>query len=293
MSVKFTFKAIGTSWAIDIPGPRVKEVEIFELIKNKVDSFEGVHSRFLEDSLVLKISKKIGIYKFPENSELMFSLYRELYDITGGLMTPLIGQVLSDAGYDSEYSLLPKKEISKAKKWDDVMHYSNFVLETKDLIQLDFGALGKGCLIDIVAKTLIENGVSDYLINAGGDIAYKTTDKNKKLKVGLENPQNTSEVLGVAQIINQSICGSAGNRRAWEGYHHIINPETKESPKHILALWVVADTTILADALATALFFVEPEKLSVKYKFEYAIINKDQSLKVSENFPGNFFTQVL
>ena len=289
MSTQFTFKAIGTAWTIDIPSLLVDKDDIFEIIKKRIDSFEKVYSRFLEYSLVSEIANNAGVYNFPPDSEKMFTLYRDLYDITDGLMTPLVGQVLVDAGYDSKYSLSAKNEIQKAKKWDDVMNYSNGVLETKEPVQLDFGALGKGCLIDIVSNILVENGINSYTVNAGGDISHKTSG-DKKLRVGLENPEDSSEVLGVAEIKNKSICGSAGNRRAWGKYHHIMNPETRESPQHILALWVVAETTLLADAIATALFFVSPDKLLEKYDFEYAIINKDNSLTKSENFPGSFFT---
>jgi len=73
-------------------------------------------------------------------------------------------------------------------------------------------------------------------------------------------------------------------------YHHIINPVTAESPRHILALWTVAETTLLADALSTALFFVEPDVLH-KYSFDYAILYADKTTRVSPSFPGYFFTQ--
>ena len=289
MEIKLNFKAIGTSWSVHIPNSDISEEEISTKVKSRIEIFDKTYSRFREDSLVSEISREAGTYKFPDDADKIFSFYKDLYEVTNGLVTPLVGQILVDVGYDKEYSLKEKSEIGKIKKWEDVMEYSDGVLKTKEPIQLDFGALGKGYLVDIVSGVLNENNIFDYTINAGGDILYKTT-KDKALRVGLENPTDTKEVIGVAEIINKSICGSAGNKRAWGKHHHIINPETTESPKHISALWTVAKRTILADGLATALFFVKPEKLMKIYDFEYAILWEDNSVNVSKNFPGTFFS---
>lgn len=289
MSAKFTFKAIGTAWVIDVPADLLNEKEVLDSIQNHISVFDKAYSRFRSDSIVSKMAEKSGVYKLPQDALPMISLYKEMYDLTDGLMTPLVGSVLVDAGYDSEYSLRPKERIEKALEWSETIEYNFPEIEIKKPAVLDFGAMGKGYLIDLVGEVLESFKIFEYMINAGGDIRYRNLE-TKKLRVGLENPENENEVLGVVEISNKSICGSAGNRRAWGKYHHIINPKTTESPRHILGLWVVAESTILADALATALFFVSPEKLQEKYKFEYVIISADHSVYASENFPGSFFT---
>ena len=106
------------------------------------------------------------------------------------------------------------------------------------------------------------------MVNAGGDIRTK----GRTLRVGLENPADTTQAIGVAEISNISICGSAGNRRAWDKYTHIINPKTAKSPTETLAVWVVAESTILADGLTTALFFTEPNLLKDKFNFEFFLL---------------------
>jgi len=57
----------------------------------------------------------------------------------------------------------------------------------------------------------------DYIVDAGGDIACRNGENSKEeaIKIGLENPENFSEIIGIAELRNQSICGSSGNRRAW------------------------------------------------------------------------------
>lgn len=289
MSTIFTFEAIGTKWNINISDDiGDKKDKLFSEIKSRIGFFDKNYSRFRADSLVTKMSQKAGDYKLPEDALGMLTLYKELYSLTGGLVTPLIGQVLSDTGYDAEYSLKPKIEVKKAKSWEESIEYKHPILTIKKPSLLDFGAFGKGYLIDFVSKIIEDFGAKNYVVEAGGDMVYKN-ESGKTLRVGLENPEDFKQVVGVAEIKNQSICGSAGNRRVWGKYHHIINPKTVESPKHILGLWVVADSTLLADAMSTALFFVEPKVLQDKYKFECAIVYSDHKAFVTKGFPGQLF----
>jgi thiamine biosynthesis lipoprotein len=97
-------------------------------------------------------------------------------------------------------------------------------------------------------------------------------------------------VIGVATLkTHQSICGSAGNRRAWATFHHIINPHTLESPRNILAVWALANSTLEADALTSGLFFTTPQILATEFLYEYAIMYADHSVEYSPHFPGEFF----
>ena len=110
----------------------------------------------------------------------------------------------------------------------------------------------------------------------------------KVLRVGLEDPNDASKVVGVAHLVDQSICGSSGNRRAWADFHHIIDPFSLASPRHVLAVWTVAATTMLADAMSTCLFFVPPERLR-EFAFDYVIIHADRTVSRSPGFPGEVF----
>ncbi len=280
------FKAIGTSWQITFDGHDVLNSETtITQIKDRIELFESLYSRFRADSFVGQITKQSGIYELPPDAEKMLALYKKLYDLSSGKVTPLIGAVLVDAGYDATYSLTPKNAIQQAERWEDVMEYVPPFLSTKKPLQLDFGGLGKGYIIDIVAELFKEHGIHDFMINAGGDMAHSTT-VGKKSRIGLEDPDDTSKIIGVLELQNKSLAGSSGNRRNWAHYHHIIDPDSTESPRHIAAMWVVADTTIVADGLTTALFFMSPEQLQSHFEFEYCILYSDRSAKVSKDFPA-------
>jgi thiamine biosynthesis lipoprotein len=234
------------------------------------------------------MSKNPGVYELPADAKELFDLYYHLYKLTKGSFTPLIGQTLSQAGYDGAYSLKPGV-VNSPPAWIEALSYNFPSLEIKKPVILDFGAAGKGYLIDLVSKILSQANLLSFTVDAGGDIFYYNKS-GQELEVGLENPLNISQAIGIAKICNSSICGSAGSRRTWGEFHHIIDPLTRQSPKKILATWVVAKKTIIADALATCLFFTPAQSLIREYAFEYALMYADRSVEYSQNFPANFFS---
>jgi FAD:protein FMN transferase len=290
MSSVFTFEAIGTQWQIDVYQAlsSTEERALLEAIRKRIASFDAIYSRFRDDSLVAQIAREKGTFTFPDDAFLMLSLYRDLYERTGGLVTPLVGQMLVDAGYDATYSLVQKKPLQVAPLWEDVMTYRHPLLTTKTPVLLDFGAAGKGYLVDLIAEVIEAHGVTAYCIDAGGDMIHKNTEP---IRVGLEHPLDTTKVIGVVTLANESICGSSGNRRTWGNFNHIINPKELSSSSEILAVWVTSASALRADALATCLFFVEPQILTDHHVFEYCIVYKDLSILASPHFPAELFTQ--
>jgi thiamine biosynthesis lipoprotein len=289
-TTSFKFEAIGTHWQIDIPHniEAGKRQLVLEKIIDLIEDFDKIYSRFRSDSLVTQMAHKKGNYLLPDNAQALLSLYKELYKFTDHAFTPLIGQVLVDAGYDAIYSLKPKK-MYHPPTLEDTIDYKHPNIFIKKPALLDFGAAGKGYLIDLVSEVLTKEKLAYFCVDAGGDIFYYNK-KNEKLRVGLEHPDNPSQVIGVATIHNQSICASAGNRRRWREFHHIMDPHTLTSTHKVKATWVIAQTALLADAIATCLFFVPAKKLQ-KYHFSYALVDENNRLEISKDFPAEIFTE--
>ena len=287
---ELSFEAIGTSWEIELfePVPADQLRLLGAAINVRIDQFDHHYSRFRPDSLVTAMGMRSGTYQLPSDAQPLFDLYLDIYRATNGAVTPLVGQLLSDAGYNATYSLKPGR-LHRAPSWEEMLEYDYPLLTLKQPVLLDLGAAGKGYLVDIVADLIESRGISSYCVNAGGDLLYRHAG-HEKLEVGLEHPTKPRQVIGVAHLRNQSLCGSASNRRAWGKFHHIIDPLKLTSPRHIRAVWVTAGTTMLADALTAALFFTPAKSLALRYKFEYAIIYQDYSLEHSPGFPADFFT---
>lgn len=287
----FEFEAIGTRWRIDIADPmddREKE-DLRRRIIDRIDEFDAAYSRFRDDSLVAEMARRPGAYRLPDDATPMLALYRRMYSLTKGAMTPLVGRLLSDAGYDATYSLRPGT-LRRPPAWEDVLEHEPPMLTLERPALLDLGAIGKGYLIDIVSGLIEDAGCRSYCVDAGGDMRHRDAS-GAEMRVGLEDPEDASKVIGVAVLDDRSICGSSGNRRAWDRFHHIIDPRSLESPRHLAAVWTVADTTMLADALSTALFFAGPERLSRYHDFEYLLMMPDRGIRHSPGFPAELYVQ--
>ncbi|MDB5170225.1 MAG: FAD:protein transferase [Candidatus Saccharibacteria bacterium] len=286
---EWAFEAIGTQWWIGLyqSVSAGKLAAVRQKIANRIEQFDKTYSRFRDDSLVTRIAQQAGTYHLPAEAAPLLKMYRKLYDATDGQVTPLVGQLLAEAGYDAQYSLMPG-ELRSVPSWDEVMTFEAGVLTTTQPLLLDFGAAGKGYLVDIIAAVLQHEGITSFCVDASGDMYCHGL--SAPLKIGLENPDDPSQVIGVVNVHDQALCGSAPNRRQWSSkYHHIMNPTSLASPQHIKALWVVADTALLADGLTTALFFAEPQQLK-QFEFEHAILYADGSMQCSKDFPAELFT---
>lgn len=283
---QLSFEAIGTHWVIDCFNANKNKKEISELIKKRIEVFDKTYSRFRTDSVIWEISKKAGNYNFPEDSSKLFDNYKKFYKITNGYLTPIVGNALDEAGYDKDYSLRPGK-INKVPDLDSVYDWSYPELLVKKPCIIDFGALGKGYLIDIISDLLKENGVKSFIVDAGGDI--KCEGLSEKLRIGMENPKNFEQAIGIIEMNDVSVCASSGSRRKWGSFHHILNPKTLKPVDNVLATWVISKETIIADGVATALFFQEPKILLKYYDFEYFILYPDFKFKKSKKFPAELF----
>lgn len=272
----WNFSAIGTDWVIET------DVVVSQSLKTSIElyihEYDSVYSRFNPHSLVTTVSKKAGTYEFPDSAIEIFSLYRQFYEMTDGKMTPLVGALLDHLGYDAHYSLSRKKGVITTPKLSS-LKWEGTLLTVDSPTLIDIGAIGKGYLVDQIAA-MLSNEHASFTIDASGDIYTKGSVAER---IGLEDPQETGKIVGVVTLKNQSLCGSATNRRKWgQDLHHIVDPISGSSTKGIAATWARADTAVLADGIATALFFVDPDKLRQTFNFEYICFYDNRSMRYSE-----------
>ncbi len=284
LSSVWRFQAIGTSWSIETAN------DLSTKTKNEVgeciEAFDQTYSRFRDDSTITQLSQTDGTFHLGDDSSRIAHFYRQLYEATSGAVTPLVGGGLVAAGYDKDYSLSPTAP-SSVPDWDKVMTWVDSKIVIKEPIILDVGAAGKGYLVDKISTILEATGIVEYVIDASGDIKHKGSDTQT---IGLENPFDTKKVVGTYPLHNASLCASASNRRRWgDGWHHILDGRTGEPTSDVVATWVVAGDTMIADGLATALFFVSADKLVNMADFQFVRLFAGGKIEHSKSFVGQLY----
>lgn len=256
-------------------------------IADRIEAFDAVWSRFRADSVVSRIAHSPGTFVLPTEATELFALYGELFKATDAAVNPLIGRTLEQLGYDAAYSLRDSGFRSPIPSWTDALAFDGRALTTVAPVVLDIGAAGKGLLVDIVADMLSAAGIGDVVVDASGDIRHSGSGSTR---VGLEHPLDPSKLIGVVELSNGALCASASNRRSWgDGLHHIIDATTGVPTENVVATWVLAPTAMVADGLATALFFASANRLSEVGPFEWVRMLSTGRVEHSTNFNGELF----
>ncbi|WP_213815966.1 FAD:protein FMN transferase [Glaciihabitans sp. dw_435] len=305
-SAVYRFDAIGAPWRIDTAEPL--SANIVQAINARIDEFDRTYSRFRPDSLVTRINTTPGVWTLPADAPALLNLYRWLYERTDGAVSPLVGERMENLGYDSAYSLTPRTTSVRVPSWDDAISWDGETLTTVRPVLLDVGAAGKGYLVDIVAGILLDHGIGSFVVDASGDLLHRG---DAPLSVALEDPRDATRAIGVYELQNAALCASASNRRAWgNGLHHIIDGITGVPTASVIAAWAIAPTTLVADGLATGLFFrgaavfaadapaeavADPSTSSISTStattdFQYVRMFATGSVEYSRNLNGEMFT---
>lgn len=255
----WSFEALGTRWEITTPAPLPSAVRA--RVTAELDRIDHGWSRFRDDSIVADMARSAGDYPIDPRDQPLLAWYRRLYDLTGGALTPLVGRLLSDAGYDANYSLVPRTSLAPVPAWDDVLAGHTGSLQVRTPVLLDVGAAGKGFAVDRVAE-IVGAATDEYIVDGSGDMRVQ-----RPIRIALEHPLDPTKAIGVVELAEGAICASAANRRAWADWHHIVDARSGSPSWEVLATWVIAPDAMTADGLATALFFTPAAYLRSAFDF--------------------------
>ena len=194
--------------------------------------------------------------------------------LTKGAFDPTVGPVVDLWGFGpaSNGRQVPNPQevaaLSDSVGFDKVSLRKNppALSKSNARLGLDLSGVAKGFGVDQVAEVLEAHGVTNYLAEVGGELRSSGQGPGgRSWRVGIEKPVAASG--GVQRIVEleRAALATSGNYRLFferdgESYSHIIDPQSGRPVSHGLAsATVVADTTMEADALSTALLVLGAE----------------------------------
>lgn len=132
---------------------------------------------------------------------------------------------------------------------------------------IDLSAIAKGYAVDEIARFLQSAGVSAFLVEVGGEISVQGRKPDGDAwRLAIEEPvADQRQVNRVVAIGDRAMATSGDYRNYYESdgqrFSHTIDPEDGRPIDHSLAsVTVIAEDCMTADALATALNVMGPEK---------------------------------
>jgi len=143
---------------------------------------------------------------------------------------------------------------------------------TQNGVELDVNAIAKGYAVDQALAALRRPGVAAALVDIGGEIAcFGQDEPAKDWLIGIQDPfaDDTDDPLSkrprwFIRLTNRAVATSGNYRRYvvinGKNFSHIIDPGTGQPAMNLPSVTIVADTCEKADALATAVCVLGPQK---------------------------------
>lgn len=186
---------------------------------------------------------------------------------------------------------------------------NNKILEKDDArIQFNFSAIAKGYGCDEVGAMFRRNGVNDYMVEIGGEIALSGNGPGGgKWRISVDIPSSDNIEHNAFTVLELTDCGIAtsGNYRNFRmtngvAQGHTISPFTgRPVETNVLSATVIAPTCMEADAVATACMAMGLDKAKLmlqELNLEALLIlpdsvwttpNFDRFVSVTASAPGN------
>ncbi len=284
-------KTMGTTYSVKVVSGselRVTKEEIDERLKeiNKVFSNWDPYSE-----LSLLDSEPVNEW-VQASDELIFVLNesKKIMHKTAGAFDPGIGRVIDVWGFGPRLvdEMPDRNEIEDAVRLSSLTNLvigNTKIKKTVD-IHINLSAIAKGYAVDEIAELLKRKGITDFLVEIGGEVVALGKNIEQQWTVGIEMPNSES---AIPITLNNKAIATSGNYRnffIWEGekYNHIIEPGTGLPVRSDLtSVSVIHPQTMIADAYATAMMVMGSERSIVLAKqLDLSIIlilNGDQGYK--------------
>ncbi|HEY0632762.1 MAG TPA: FAD:protein FMN transferase [Thermoleophilaceae bacterium] len=116
---------------------------------------------------------------------------------------------------------------------------------------LDPSALVKGWAVQRSAEILSAEGLTDFSLNAGGDLVVRGGALPERVwRVGIQHPRDRSAIAAAIAVSDMAVATSG----AYERGDHVLDPRTRTPAVGVKSVTVVGPDLGTADAYSTAAF---------------------------------------
>ena len=212
---------------------------------------------------------------------------------------------------DNDGTIPGRKEVSKRLK---LVNYRDITVdEDKRTVglkragqKLTLGGIAKGYAVDAAVKAIRDAGISDFIVQAGGDLFASGQKGDRKWRVGIRDPRGPRESFIYKLEVTDGAFNTSGDYERFvmkdgKRYHHILDARTGFPTNVTRSVTVLAPTAFEADLWDTTLFVMGPQEAMAMVEktdgIEAVIIDpdnqvlissglKDQLVKVADPTPG-------
>lgn len=284
-----------TVYHITYKGPQNLQDSVLPVLNEVGQSL----SVFDKNSIVSRLNDTCSLVvdshftKVYDESKRINRLSRGQFDPTVG---PLIEAWGFGPGHTPTGDTLAIDSVRKFIGIEKTSRRGDMIIKEDWRTRFNFSAIAKGYGCDAVGEMMKKNGVSDYMVEIGGEISMSgKSPSGKYWRIAIDAPKEGSqpgeETMMVISLTDAGVAtsGNYRNYREENGVKtaHTISPATgRPLIGEILSATIIAPTCMEADAIATACMagpLKEAEELIEKAKVAGLLILSD-SIWLSPSF---------
>lgn len=236
---------------------------------NEMRRMDALMNIYKEESEVSILNREGKIRVSKETLEVIKKSI-EFSKLTGGAFDITCGPLVNLWKRANKKKKLPTAE--QIKEAVSLVGYKKLALEGSWIrfkekgMQIDLGGIAKGYAVDKAIEALKKNGVKQALVNAGGDLyALGKASQGEKWRIGIQHPRQEGKILTIIKVKDEAVATSGDYQRYFmlkgKRFAHIVNPMTGWTVQDVpMSVTIIAPDATSADALATGVFVLGPEK---------------------------------
>ena len=261
-----------------------KTQEAFDVAFREIAGLESELSEWQPTSPVSEVNRKAGLepVQVPDAVVTVTEKALDIADVTDGAFDVTfkpIGRLwdvkerTAPPPPDSIRTVLSQVDYKQIEL--DTLHKTLFL--KKKGMEIGFGGIAKGYAAYHAGKALEKYGITNYIINAGGDLYVKGKKGERHWTSGIQSPDKEQQKPLLAfSVVKPCGIATSGNYESYfihEGtrYHHIIDLKTGYPARGMKSVTVFSEDPAKADAYATAFFILG-------YNNALKIVQEDPSL---------------
>lgn len=245
-----------------------------ERVMSEFARFDALWNRFDPSSEVSRINANAGREPVKVHEDTRFIIKKSLVhsELSGGAFDITIGPLVDLWGFTRGERRVPASD--EIRRAQELVDYRDVVVDDaagtvflrRPGMSLDLGAVAKGYATDRAAAILKSHGITQALINAGGNVyAIGSKPDRTNWTIGVQHPRRPGQLIASMRLIDMSAVTSGDYERFFEvggvRYHHIIDPSTGSPARGgLTAITVVSRDSAEADMLSTSVFILGKSK---------------------------------
>ncbi len=253
-------------------------------IRQELYRVDSTLSMFNKQSLVTAINRNEHI---AVNSmfDKVFRMAQDISHDTDGAFDITVAPLVNAWGFGFKHGSHPTQatvdSLLQIIGYDKVALQADSIAKTDPRIMLDFSAIAKGYGCDVVADYLRAQGITNFMVEIGGEIVVSGESRNKRpWHIGVSKPTDDTASTGIGAgkiaagkdgiqtvlTVSDIAMATSGNYHNFyikdgRKYAHTIDPKTGHPVQHsILSATVLAPNCATADAYATAFMVMGLDK---------------------------------